>query len=441
MNEYKLVSSEKRASRFDGIKKYIIPVAAAAVVAVGICTAAFIGGNEDDIVTENITQTDVVAEEAPEAVVLSRDSDFSGEEYAGYLKITVAADGAEQDVVAAPGSTVAEALESAGIELGEDDVVTPDADSTIINGSVVSVTRVEYVRDVHVRSYKYQTEYRQDETLPEGSEEILVDGEDGEIVIETLAKIVDGKAADVEVLSKEITRPAVNRVVLKGTLEVNTYNYTASGEEEDEGTSVVNVPAETAVSEEAEADEYESAPISLEEAAAEAEDINTAAETEAVVTEPAVQAEEDVQEEAAVWETEAAETTAAAEETGVDPESVERVSRFEIPEWLKLDENGVPVEYTDTFTGKSCAYTAEPGALMSTGKTVFQGYVAVDPKLIPYGSELYIIADDGSVYGYAIAADTGYSVRVGDIVVDLFMDEYDDCINWGARNVTIYLLK
>ena len=123
------------------------------------------------------------------------------------------------------------------------------------------------------------------------------------------------------------------------------------------------------------------------------------------------------------------------------PEAVKAVSRFEVPEWLTLDENGVPTEYVDTISGKSCAYTADPGALMSTGKAVFQGYVAVDPNIIPYGSELYIVADDGEVYGYAIAADTGYSVRQGHIVVDLFMDEYNDCIHWGAKNVTIYVLK
>ena len=136
------------------------------------------------------------------------------------------------------------------------------------------------------------------------------------------------------------------------------------------------------------------------------------------------------------------EDIAVTEEAFADaPAAVNAVSRFEVPEWLTLDENGVPTEYVDTISGKSCAYTADPGALMSTGKAVFQGYVAVDPNIIPYGSELYIVADDGEVYGYAIAADTGYSVRQGHIVVDLFMDEYNDCIQWGAKNVTIYVLK
>lgn len=136
------------------------------------------------------------------------------------------------------------------------------------------------------------------------------------------------------------------------------------------------------------------------------------------------------------------EDIAVTEEAFADaPAAVKAVSRFEVPDWLTLDENGVPTEYVDTISGKSCAYTADPGALMSTGKAVFQGYVAVDPNIIPYGSELYIVADDGEVYGYAIAADTGYSVRQGHIIVDLFMDEYNDCIQWGAKNVTIYVLK
>lgn len=119
----------------------------------------------------------------------------------------------------------------------------------------------------------------------------------------------------------------------------------------------------------------------------------------------------------------------------------EAISLLALPEWLRFDENGIPTEYTEVLSGKACAYTAEPDALMSTGKEVFQGYVAVDPDIIPYGSELYIVAEDGDVYGYAIAADTGYSVRKGHIIVDLFMNEYDDCIQWGNKTVNVYVLK
>ena len=163
--------------------------------------------------------------------------------------------------------------------------------------------------------------------------------------------------------------------------------------------------------------------------------------TEVKIVVPEMSSEAPIQPETEAVTT-VSEDIAVTEEAFADaPAAVNAVSRFEVPDWLTLDENGVPTEYVDTISGKSCAYTADPGALMSTGKAVFQGYVAVDPNIIPYGSELYIVADDGEVYGYAIAADTGYSVRQGHIVVDLFMDEYNDCIQWGAKNVTIYVLK
>ena len=126
------------------------------------------------------------------------------------------------------------------------------------------------------------------------------------------------------------------------------------------------------------------------------------------------------------------------EDTAPDEDAV---SLLDVTEWLSFDENGVPTEYVNVLTGNACAYTAAPDALMSTGKAVFQGYVAVDPDVIPYGSELYIVAEDGEVYGYAIAADTGYSVRKGHIIVDLFMNEYDDCIQWGNKPVNVYVLK
>lgn len=116
------------------------------------------------------------------------------------------------------------------------------------------------------------------------------------------------------------------------------------------------------------------------------------------------------------------------------------ISRLALPAGLELDENGVPVNYVRKLTGKSCAYTADPGDLTASGREVFQGYVAVDPDIIPYGTALFIIADDGTVYGYAIAADTGTSVMAGDILIDLYMDEYSDCVSWGARQVTVYIL-
>ncbi len=109
---------------------------------------------------------------------------------------------------------------------------------------------------------------------------------------------------------------------------------------------------------------------------------------------------------------------------------------------VPLDENGLPIEYSQILTGSSCAYTAPAGSLTSTGKTAAVGLVAVNPDIIPYGTELYITAADGSrTYGYAIAADTGGAVMRGSIIVDLFMNTESDCYDWGRRDVNIFVLN
>lgn len=109
---------------------------------------------------------------------------------------------------------------------------------------------------------------------------------------------------------------------------------------------------------------------------------------------------------------------------------------------VALDANGAPISYSQVLTGSSCAYTAPAGALTSTGKTAAVGLVAVNPNIIPYGTELYITSSDGSkVYGYAVAADTGGAVMRGSIIVDLFMNTESDCYDWGRRDVNVYLLN
>lgn len=117
------------------------------------------------------------------------------------------------------------------------------------------------------------------------------------------------------------------------------------------------------------------------------------------------------------------------------------ISHLSAPLDLVLDENGAPTEYSKVLTGKSCAYSARPGAGTASGRKAMVGYVAVDPAIIPYGTEMYITTVDGSaVYGYAIAADTGTALLDGLILVDLFMESYEASCDWGARQVNIYIL-
>lgn len=83
------------------------------------------------------------------------------------------------------------------------------------------------------------------------------------------------------------------------------------------------------------------------------------------------------------------------------------------------------------------AYTANCygcGGMTAIGRRAGHGIVAVDPRVIPLGTRLYIPG-----YGLAIAGDTG-----GDIVghrIDLGFDSLRDAMSFGRRAILVYPLK
>ena len=114
------------------------------------------------------------------------------------------------------------------------------------------------------------------------------------------------------------------------------------------------------------------------------------------------------------------------------------------PTDFALDANGVPLNYSRVLTGKATAYSSRryPNVKGASGQFLKCGSVAVDPRIIPYGTKLYIASPDGSVvYGYAIAGDTGGAMYSGEALVDLFFDTYDECIQFGRREMNIYILE
>ena len=108
---------------------------------------------------------------------------------------------------------------------------------------------------------------------------------------------------------------------------------------------------------------------------------------------------------------------------------------------IELDENGVPVNYKSKMTVRATAYT-HTGNRCSTGVKPQPGYIAVNPKVIPYGTEMFIKTTDGKyIYGYAVAADTGGFIKKHPTGVDLFFNTQAECVNFGVRTAEIYILN
>ena len=108
---------------------------------------------------------------------------------------------------------------------------------------------------------------------------------------------------------------------------------------------------------------------------------------------------------------------------------------------IELDANGIPVSYAESITGKASAYST--GTSTATGVAARPGYIAVNPKQIPYGTKMYIVSTDGKyVYGYAIAADTGgFADNGSGRIADLRFNTKSECSRFGVRSVNIYILE
>jgi uncharacterized protein YabE (DUF348 family) len=111
---------------------------------------------------------------------------------------------------------------------------------------------------------------------------------------------------------------------------------------------------------------------------------------------------------------------------------------------------GSLVTYRKVIDMSATSYTASyadtgkhPGdagfGITYTGIKVHQGIVAVDPRVIPLGSKLYIEGIGNTPdYGFALAADIGGAVKGN--IIDLYFESASVSYNWGRRNVRVYIL-
>lgn len=78
----------------------------------------------------------------------------------------------------------------------------------------------------------------------------------------------------------------------------------------------------------------------------------------------------------------------------------------------------------------------DPGCtgITYTGTKASRGTIAVDPKVIPFGTKLYIPG-----YGYGVAADTGGAIKGNKI--DLCYETRAEALNWGIKNITVYVVR
>ena len=128
------------------------------------------------------------------------------------FRVEIQADGAVSEVKMASG-TVAQALEKAGVTVGEQDLINVSMDQEVFFGMTIVINRVTYTQEDTVESIPYETVHNGTLSTPYSTYVESVAGENGEKVVTTQYRYVDGVLTDSEVINEVITKNPVNRVL------------------------------------------------------------------------------------------------------------------------------------------------------------------------------------------------------------------------------------
>lgn len=291
-------------------------------------------------------------------------------------------DGGKDKKVWSTSTTVADFLKQHKIELGKLDRVEKDLDELVLPNAKVEVVRVEKVTDVVEDAVNYAVQTKKDDSLLKGSEKLVQKGQNG--LVEKTYEIIkeNGKEVKRELKKEKVVKEPKTQITAVGTKTV-----------------VASVSRGTAKKEAA-------APKQASAEKATAAAPKTVAKT---ASKPAEKAPEKAQAAAAP---QPAKKEAASEPAGGKEFYVSATA------------------YTASCTGCSGITATGINLMANPGLKV----IAVDPRVIPLGSKVWV---EG--YGNAIAGDTGGAIKGNKI--DLFMPNRSDAIAFGRKQVKIKILN
>ncbi len=345
----------KRKRRSFRKKTPVIPALAAVVLAAALMmlmrqsvfATTYVITDGDKVITYTTFATDPAAVLSEAGVNLGRsdtyttaasDADTASITVRRAQNITVRYRGEELSV-SSTGETVSALLTRLNLDITENDTLSHDPETVTKDGMVISVDQVITREESYTVTMPMEVVRCDAPSLPQGREEIMAEGSDGELLRTAEVTYVNGKEVDRRILEEKVTIPAVRQIVAIGT-----------------GAATADAPLIG----------------------------------DGIITLP----------------------------------------------------TGEVLTYTHTAQVEATAYThTDAGCTMTTftGTTVHVGTVAVDPRYIPYGTRMFIVANDGSyVYGISAAEDCGGDIK-GDRV-DLYMPTFAECIQFGRRDCTIYFL-
>lgn len=295
------------------------------------------------------------------------------------------------------GGTIGDLLQTLSISVGTGDTLTVDGapvstlDATY-DGMELDITRTTTKTQVTTEEIPYDTVSYLDPTLPVGETQVQSAGSAGTQKVTTELIYENGQLVSSEQISTKVLSQPTDEVVLIGSHQ--TFSE-----------------SETAV------------------------EVYTEPEPE-----PSAASEDKTESTEAAAQTKLEETPAPSAAPEPEPEPEPEPSASPAPSSSGstiTTEDGQVLTYSSTLSVEATAYTG--GGITATGTAARYGAIAVDPSVIPYGTRMYIVSDDGKwIYGVATAEDCGGAIKGH--IIDLYFDDYNTCIQFGRRNCTVYIL-
>lgn len=118
--------------------------------------------------------------------------------------------------------------------------------------------------------------------------------------------------------------------------------------------------------------------------------------------------------------------------------------KVEMPEIEVQIIEPTPMEHLGEFRvsfycSASCCCGEWADGITATGTTATEGRtIAVDPNVIPLGSEVALFYDDGSICYYT-AEDIGGAIKENRI--DVFMESHEEALERGIAGASVYLVN
>ena len=286
--------------------------------------------------------------------------------------------------------TVGELLEANGIRVGSNDIVTPDVDDWLSDSSQITVTRVSYETVTETEDIPFSVEVQYDSQMLKGQQEIARYGENGEKSLEYRVEEHDGEEVSRELVKEEEVKAPINCIVKQGIrIAQNTQEKKASSEE-----------SKTTVA------SSQTLPSSQPESESTGGELSTAGRSQ-------------------VWSVPA----------GITDDTENKIITA---------GDGSSYEYTAVIDVTATAYhrVEDGGEITASGTVTQYGTIAVDPRVIPLGSRLYVVSDGGDQswsYGPGLAEDTGGLIK--GTKIDLFFMTGDEADDFGIRPAKVYILK